>query len=235
MYGAAHAFGGQASVFHHAGGPCYRCLYPDPPTEHIPTCAEAGILGPVAGLVGVTQALQVLAIILDHANFKTLSGRLWCLDAATFETRTLALDKNPDCPGCSVHAVDDMNSKKDPYKETHPMTSSNNSCALPTSGPSSVPEISSADLRAKISSQKKILIVDVREEDEWANGHMPEAQNWPLSRMKNGELPALPKDAEIILHCQKGKRSLAAGEIMQAAGFKNVISLHGGYSAWLDY
>ena len=110
-----------------------------------------------------------------------------------------------------------------------------NTCSITGDAPSSVPEISPAQLRDKMKAAPETIIVDVREEDEWANGHMTDAQLWPLSKLKAGQLPNLPKDAEIILHCQKGKRSLAAGEIMQAAGFQNVISLHGGYSAWLEY
>ena len=100
VYGAIQGFDGQASVFNYKGGPCYRCLYPEKPKGRIMNCAEGGVIGAVAGLIGVTQALQAIQIISGHENFEPLSGRLMTLDTRTMHTRILALKKNPECAAC---------------------------------------------------------------------------------------------------------------------------------------
>ena len=212
VYGAIQGFDGHASVFGYKDGPCYRCLYPQKPKSRIMNCAEAGVIGAVAGLVGVTQALEAIHIIVGHESFRPLTGKMWLLDSRTMETRLLAISKNPHCPSCS-HGKDSGNL---PLHYTSPV------CAF-------TPEISVADLRGNHGH----LLIDVREQDEWDRGHIDGAILWPLSRIIIGDLPDEMKDDKIIVYCQKGIRSLQAATILKEYGFADVTSLTGGYVAWI--
>ncbi len=211
IYGAIQGFDGQVSVFNHQGGPCYRCLQPDRPQGHIQNCAEAGVIGAVAGIIGVTQALQALQIITGHQNFEPLAGRIWLVDTRTMQTRMLTLPKNPHCSVCAGDKTQIALRYNTPL------------CGF-------VPELSLAQLREKIGC----TLIDVREETEWQAGHIEGAVLWPLSRIVAGQMPAFPKDTEIVLHCQKGARSLQAARIMRDQGFVRTSSLSGGYDAWLE-
>lgn len=211
IYGAIQGFDGQASVFNYRGGPCYRCLYPEKPKGRIMNCAEAGVIGAVAGLIGVTQALQAIQIITGHESFEPLSGRLMTMDTRTMKTRILALQKNSACPACSKSANEIVLSYASPV------------CAF-------VPEISVAQIKGRVG----YILIDVREQEEWDQGHIDGARLWPLSKIMQGIFPDLPNGAEIILHCQKGMRSLQAAQIFKDNGFMDVASLSGGYEAWLE-
>jgi molybdopterin/thiamine biosynthesis adenylyltransferase/rhodanese-related sulfurtransferase len=211
IYGAIQGFDGQASVFNYKSGPCYRCLYPEKPKGRIMNCAEGGVIGAVAGLIGVTQALQAIQIITGHESFEPLSGRLMTLDTRTMTTRILALKKNPDCPACGKNR---------------------NEIALSYSSPvcGFVPEISVVQMKERAG----YILIDVREREEWEQGHIEGARLWPLSTLMQGRFPEIPKDSDIILHCQKGLRSLQAAQIFKDNGFMDVASLSGGYEAWLE-
>lgn len=211
IYGAIQGFDGQASVFNFKGGPCYRCLYPEKPKGRIMNCAEAGVIGAVAGLIGVTQALQAIQIISGHESFEPLSGRLMTLDTRTMRTRILTLQKNLDCPACG------KNRDKIALSYSSPV------CGF-------VPEISVMQMKERA----EYILIDVREQEEWDQGHIDGARLWPLSKIMQGIFPDLPHDAEIILHCQKGMRSLQAAQILKDKGFMDVASLSGGYEAWLN-
>lgn len=211
VYGAIQGFDGQASVFGYQGGPCYRCLYPQKPKARIMNCAEAGVIGAVAGMVGVTQALQAIQIIVGHKNFQPLAGKMWLLDSRTMESRLLTVSKNPHCPSCG-HGVNTANI---PLHYASPV------CSF-------TPEISVADLRARHSH----ILIDVREQDEWDCGYIDGAILWPLSRIIIGDIPDEMKSDEIIVYCQRGVRSLQAATILKEYGFADVTSLSGGYSAW---
>lgn len=213
VYGAIQGFDGQASVFGYKGGPCYRCLYPQKPKAQIMNCAEAGVIGAVAGLVGVTQALQAIQIIVGHESFYPLTGKMLAIDTRTMETRILSISRNQKCSTCGHETNRD-------------------DIILQYASPvcSYTEEISFADL---LSRQGHVLI-DVREQYEWDNGHINGAILWPLSRIICGEVPDEMKNEEIIVYCQKGVRSLQAATLLKEHGFTNVTSLSGGYTAWAE-
>lgn len=209
VYGSILGFDGQAGVFNHDGGPCYRCLQPAKPKSRIMNCADAGVIGAVAGMIGVTQALQAIQMIVGHESFAPLSGKLWLLDTRTMETRTLSLKKNAHCPACSLKPENIVLRYDAPVCEI-------------------VPEISVPQLKKKSG----YVLIDVREHEEWRRGNIHGAVLWPLSRIVAGDMPAEQKDREIIVHCQMGGRSLQAARFMKEHGFTNVSSLSGGYEAW---
>lgn len=211
VYGAIQGFDGQASVFDAQCGPCYRCLYPEKPKARIANCAEAGVIGAVAGLIGVTQALQVIQLVTGHESFEPLIGKLWTLDTKTMRTRLLNIPKNPDCPVCSKNLNDFVLSYSSPV------------CGF-------IPELTPQQVRQK----SEFCLIDVRENEEWEQGGIEGARHWPLSRMLSGDTPDLPKETEIILHCQKGIRSLQAAQILKEHGYCDVYSLSGGYEAWVS-
>ncbi len=211
IYGAIQGFEGQASVFDVRQGPCYRCLYPEKPKARIQNCAEAGVIGAVAGLVGVTQALQVIQLITGHDSFHPLIGKLWLLDTRTMETQLLTLAKNPDCPVCSKKKEDVILSYSSPV------------CGF-------VPELNPQDINIK-----NYIVVDVREKDELIAGVMSSSHHYPLSTLMKGIIPDFPHDKDILLYCQKGMRSLQAAQIFKEKGFLNVYSLTGGYESWSEH
>lgn len=211
IYGAIQGFDGQASVFDAQTGPCYRCLYPEKPTARIANCAEAGVIGAVAGLIGVTQALQVIQLVTGHESFEPLIGKLWTLDTKTMQTRILNIPKNPDCPACSKKRDDVVLAYSSPV------------CGF-------VPELTPLQACGRSNS----CLIDVREKEEWDQGHIDGAQLWPLSKIMAGDLPDLPQETEIILHCQKGMRSLQAAQILKVQGYLDVYSMSGGYEAWVS-
>lgn len=212
VYGAIQGFDGQASVFNAQNGPCYRCLYPEKPKARIANCAEAGVIGAVAGLIGVTQALQVIQLITGDKSFEPLIGKLWTIDAKTMQTHLLNIPKNPDCSVCSKKQDEVLLSYSSPVCVFVPELTLQQACEKP-----------------------EIYLIDVRELEEWDQGYIEGARHWPLSRMLEGALPDLPEDEEIVLYCQKGMRSVQAAQILKAEGHLDVYSLSGGYEEWLNY
>ncbi|MBK6897188.1 MAG: HesA/MoeB/ThiF family protein [Alphaproteobacteria bacterium] len=210
IYGAIQGFEGQAAVFNHQGGPCYRCLYPERPMQPVRNCAEAGVIGAVAGIVGVTQALQAIQIITGHAGFSPLSARLLLVDTRTMQSKTLSLKKNPQCPVCSRPAIE--------ISLTYPPRV----CAT-----AAIPEISRDQLKSLIGH----ILVDVREREEWQAGHIEGAILWPLSKILVGALPLDLREKPIVLYCQKGIRSLQAAMILKDNGFVDISHLSGGYES----
>lgn len=210
IYGSVLGFEGQVSVFGTPDGPCYRCLFPEAPKSHIPNCAEAGVIGAVAGVIGTAQAIEAIKIIAKNKNLTPLSGKLWTLDTRTMSNRLLSLAKNPDCPLCSQR-------KEDIMIKTTPLF-----CAP-------VAEITPEETR----QNKTAILIDVREQDEWDAGHIDTAKLVPLSGLAQGQMPDLPKDCEIIIHCQRGKRGVQAAQILKENGYTNVSNMCGGYEAWL--
>ncbi len=209
IYGSILGFDGQVSVFNFNGGPCYRCLFPEPPQSHIPNCAEAGVIGAVAGLIGTTQAMEAIKIIVQDKNFEILSGQLWIIDTRSMQNRLLSLPVDQNCPVCS---------KK---KEDIILQYTSRTC-------SSIPEITVEEAQ----KDKMSLFIDVREDDEWHAGHIEGAEHFALSALMMGKLPDIAKDREIILYCQKGIRSQQALQIMKEQGYTKLQSMAGGYAAW---
>lgn len=210
IYGSILGFDGQVAVFNYNNSPCYRCLFPHAPKGHIPNCAQAGVIGAVAGIIGSAQAMEAIKIIVEHESFTPLAGKLWSIDMHSMENRLLSLPKAEDCPTCSKNKEDII------LKYSLPFCNS-----IPKITPEQAKENSSA------------LLIDVREIHEWESGHIEGARHTPLSELMLGEMPDLPKDTEIILYCQKGIRSLKAAKILKKHEYSNIHNMTGGYEAWL--
>jgi adenylyltransferase/sulfurtransferase len=222
VYGSIFRFEGQASVFATKDGPCYRCLYSEPPPPGlVPSCAEGGVLGILPGLVGVIQATEVIKLILGKGD--PLIGRLLLIDALGMKFRELKLRKNPDCPACGIHRtiteLIDYNEFCGIRGEEKPVETG-------------VPEIQVEELKRRLDAGEDLFVLDVREPHEYQicniNGHLI-----PL-----GDLPKrvheLDSSREIVAHCRSGVRSAKAVTFLQQAGFKKVHNLAGGILAWAD-
>ncbi|MGE5324102.1 MAG: molybdopterin-synthase adenylyltransferase MoeB [Actinomycetota bacterium] len=223
VYGSIFRFEGQASVFATKEGPCYRCLYPEPPPPGlVPSCAEGGVLGILPGLVGLIQATEAIKLILGSGD--PLIGRLLLVDALGMKFRELKLRKNPDCAVCgtspTVTKLIDYEQFCGLRGEEKPVNQNG------------VPEISVEDLKKKLDAKEDIFVLDVREPHEYKicniNGHLIPLNDLPK---RVGELD---RDKETIVHCRSGVRSARAVGFLQQAGFQNVTNLAGGILAWAD-
>src|SRR6266849_2307327 len=224
VYGSIFRFEGQASVFATEEGPCYHCLYPEPPPPGlVPSCAEGGVLGILPGLVGVIQATETIKLILGRGD--SLVGRLLLVDALGMKFRELKLRKNPDCPACGTHRTI---TKLIDYEEF---------CGIrgveaPVAAGGDVPAISVEELKKKLDAKADIFILDVREPHEYQicnlNGYLI-----PL-----GDLPKrvseLDSSREIVAHCKMGGCSAKAVAFLKQAGFTKVTNLTGGITAWAE-
>ncbi len=220
VYGSVYRFEGQASVFGAANGPCYRCLFRDPPPpDLVPSCAEGGVLGVVPGLVGTIQATEAIKMLLGLGD--TLVGKLLTIDVMTMSFRTLRIQKDPGCPACGTH---EMTALID-YEEF---------CSgVGAQSQSTVREIQPSQLASRLENGEKLEIIDVREPYEWAIGHIPGARLVPLGRIAE-EIPRLDKRRETILYCKVGARSMHAAQQLAEAGVTEVRNLAGGILRWID-
>ena len=223
VYGSIFRFEGQATVFNYPAGPCYRCLYPEPPPPGlVPSCAEGGVLGVLPGIVGAIQAMETIKLILGTGE--PLAGRLLLFDALAMHFRELRLRKNPACPICGEHRTITKLIDYEEFcgirgEETAPVTNG-------------IPEITPRELKTRLDRGDDLFILDVREPHEYQicnlHGHLI-----PL-----GELPRrvseLDSSREIVAHCRSGKRSADAIEFLKQAGFQKVWNLKGGILAWSD-
>jgi sulfur-carrier protein adenylyltransferase/sulfurtransferase len=220
VYGSVYRFEGQASVFGARNGPCYRCLFRDPPPpDLVPSCAEGGVLGVVPGLVGTIQATEAIKLILGLGE--TLVGKLLTIDAMTMSFRTLSIQKDPECPACGTHEITELID----YDE---FCAGGNAHA-----PTGVQEIQPSQLAKRLAKGEALEIIDVREPYEWEIGHIPGARLVPLSRIAE-EIPRLDKRRETILYCKVGARSLRAAHQLADAGVTDVRNLAGGILRWID-
>jgi molybdopterin/thiamine biosynthesis adenylyltransferase/rhodanese-related sulfurtransferase len=222
VYGSIFRFEGQASIFATEDGPCYRCLYPEPPPPGlVPSCAEGGVLGILPGLVGVIQATETIKLILGSGD--PLIGRLLLIDALGMKFRELKLRKNPECPACGTH------------RTITKLIDYNEFCGIrgeEEEVDASVPEMQVEELKQKLDAGEDLYILDVREPHEYQicniGGHLI-----PL-----GDLPKrvseLDSSREIVAHCRSGVRSAKAVNFLKQAGFKKVRNLAGGILAWAD-
>jgi adenylyltransferase/sulfurtransferase len=225
VYGSIFRFEGQASVFATADGPCYRCLYPEPPPPGlVPSCAEGGVLGILPGLIGVVQATEVVKLILGKGE--TLSGRLVLYDALNMKFREMRLRKNPECPICG------------PNRSIHQLIDYHQFCGVPQHAEPPAPglregEIDALEVKKLIDSGRSFVLIDVREPHEYQICNIPQARLIPL-----GELPKrvheLDSADEFVLHCKSGMRSAKACDFLRQAGFKKVKNMKGGILAWSD-
>jgi sulfur-carrier protein adenylyltransferase/sulfurtransferase len=224
VYGSVYRFEGQASVFApHLGGPCYRCLFPEPPPPgQAPSCAEGGVLGVLPGIIGCIQAGEALKLILGAGE--PLLGRLLLLDALPMKFRELKLRRDPACPLCgenrTIHCLVDYEAFC-------------GALAPSLSSPMNPDEITVQELKNALEQpQLKIRVIDVREPDEYRLAHLAGVDSIPLSVLPQriGELD--PKQTT-YLHCKGGVRSLKALKILQEHGFRQVKSVRGGLVAWI--
>src|SRR5881227_2120251 len=222
VYGSIFRFEGQASVFATENGPCYRCLYPEPPPPGlVPSCAEGGVLGILPGLVGVIQATEAIKLLLGKGD--PLIGRLLLVDALGMKFRELKLRKNPDCPVCGKHP---SITKLIDYNEFCGIRGEEVEAEV------GVPEIQVEELKSRLDSGEDVFVLDVREPHEYQicniSGYLI-----PL-----GDLPKrvheLDSSREIVAHCRSGARSAKAVDFLRQAGFKKVHNLAGGILAWAD-
>jgi len=222
VYGSVFRFEGQASVFGAPDGPCYRCLFREPPPpDLIPSCAEGGVLGVVPGLVGTIQATEAIKILLGLGD--TLVGRLLLIDAMTMAFRTLEIRKDPECPACGTHEITQL---MDYDEMCGGITSERSSLAA-------IQEIQPSQLAQRLQRGEKLEIIDVREPYEWEIGHIPGARLVPLAQIYE-EIPRLDKRRETILYCKVGGRSRVAAQQLANAGIADVRNLAGGILRWID-
>ncbi|HXE58968.1 MAG TPA: molybdopterin-synthase adenylyltransferase MoeB [Gemmatimonadales bacterium] len=219
VYGSIFRFEGQASVFHAKEGPCYRCLYSEPPPPGlVPSCAEGGVLGVLPGIIGSIQALETIKLILGAGE--TLIGRLVLFDALRFRVRELRLRKDPECPVCG------------PEPTIRELIDYEAFCGIGAEPAYAGPEISARELYREWREEKKpLVVVDVREPHEWEIAHIEGARLIPLAELPS-RLHELDGHAEIVTQCHRGARSMKALEILKGAGFAKVRSLAGGIDAW---
>jgi adenylyltransferase/sulfurtransferase len=238
-YGSIFRFEGQASVFATEDGPCYRCLYPEPPPPGlVPSCAEGGVLGILPGLVGVIQATEVIKLILGIGE--TLAGRLLLIDALGMNFRTLKLRKNPDCPVCGTHPTVKALIDYDQFcgiekpASVGPLEVARDKAVNAAPVVDGIPQISVEDLKKKLDAKENFFLLDVREPHEYKIANLG-APLIPVGELEKrvGELSA-EKDREIVIHCRSGARSQKAALILKNAGFTQPENLAGGILAWAD-
>jgi molybdopterin/thiamine biosynthesis adenylyltransferase/rhodanese-related sulfurtransferase/proteasome lid subunit RPN8/RPN11 len=228
VYGSIFRFEGQASVFATSNGPCYRCLYPEPPPPGtVPSCAEGGVLGILPGLVGIIQATEVVKLILGGADGplgESLIGRLLLVDALAMRFRELRLRKNPDCPVCGTHPT--LKQLID-YPEFCGMTPSQPKENTLQNG---IPQITATELKRRLDAGEDLVIIDVREPWEYQLANLG-ARLIPLNEIPQ-RLHEIERDREIVVHCKMGGRSQRAAEFLAQSGFPKVTNLSGGITAW---
>ena len=238
-YGSIFRFEGQASVFATKEGPCYRCLYPEPPPPGlVPSCAEGGVLGILPGLVGVIQATEVIKLILGIGE--TLVGRLLLVDALSMGFRTLKLRKNPDCPVCGTHPTVTALIDYDQFcgvpkpTEVGPLEIAQNQAVAELSVVDGIPQISVEGLKKKIDDKEDFFLLDVREPHEYPIANLG-APLIPVGDIEKriGELETA-KHRPVFVHCRSGARSQKAAIALVKAGFTNVTNVSGGILAWAD-
>jgi len=223
VYGSIFRFEGQASVFATEGGPCYRCLYPEPPPPGlVPSCAEGGVLGILPGLVGVIQATEVIKLILGKGQ--SLAGRLLLVDALNMRFRELKLRKNPECPVCGLNPTVTELIDYQQFCGIAPQTPEEK---IVKNG---IPQLSVKDLKKRIDAGEEVYIIDVREPFEYKiaqiGGKLIPQNDVPQ------RLAEIDRDREVIVQCKSGGRSQRIAEFLKQAGYPRVVNLAGGILAW---
>jgi sulfur-carrier protein adenylyltransferase/sulfurtransferase len=224
VYGSIFRFEGQASVFYSQQGPCYRCLYPEPPPPGlVPSCAEGGVLGVLPGIIGSIQAMETIKLVLGKGH--PLIGRLLLFDALKLKFREVKLRKNPECPICGTHPT------------IHELIDYEEFCGIRgeehTPQLAGIPEITAPEVKRMMDERRPFVLVDVREPHEYQICHIPGSRLIPL-----GEVPKrmheLNSADEIVVHCRSGMRSAQAVNLLMKAGFRKIHNLQGGILAWSD-
>jgi adenylyltransferase/sulfurtransferase len=221
VYGSIFRFEGQSTVFCTAEGPCYRCLYPEPPPPGlVPSCAEGGVLGILPGLVGLIQATEAVKLVTGIGA--PLVGRLLLVDALGMQFRTVKLRKDPRCPACGTREIRALIDYQQ-FCGIHPGEDE-------TAG---VPTLTVGELDARRRRGEPLDLVDVREVHEWEIGRIEGARLAPLSRFADA-LKTFDSAQDVVLYCKSGVRSARAVKVLQEAGFRRVWNLDGGILAWSE-
>jgi len=225
VYGAVFRFEGQASVFATEQGPCYRCVYPEPPTPgQAPNCAESGVLGILPGLVGMIQATEVIKLILGKGE--SLIGRLLLIDVLAMRFRELQLRKNPECPVCGSHPTVTELIDYQQFCGIAPETPKENTLK------NGIPQISVKELKRRIDAGEDVYLLDVREPYEHKIAQIG-GKLIPQNEVPQ-RLAEIDRDREVIVHCRSGVRSQRIAEFLKQAGYPRVVNLAGGILAWAD-
>jgi adenylyltransferase/sulfurtransferase len=223
VYGSIFRFEGQITVFGYPGGPCYRCLYPEPPPPGlVPSCAEGGVLGVLPGIVGTIQAAETLKLIIGKGDH--LVGRLLLFDALGMKFRELKLRKNPECPVCGEHRT---LTKLIDYAEFCGIRGEEAPTIV-----TNIPEITPRELKSRLDRGDDLYILDVRETHEYQICNL-QGYLIPLGELSR-RVNELDSSREIVAHCRSGKRSAEAVEFLRKAGFRKIWNLKGGILAWSD-
>ena len=221
VHGAIFRFEGQATVFDAARGPCYRCLYPEPPPPGaVPSCAEGGVLGVLPGIVALIQATETVKLLAGIGEL--LIGRLLQYDALEMRFNEFRLRKDPECPVCGPHPT------------VTELIDYRGFCGLPAASESAAaPEVSAAEVDQRRRAGAEFLLLDVREPEEFARASIAGARLVPLSELEQ-RLPELAdwKERPIVVHCHSGVRSARAARLLRERGFTDVSNLTGGIEAW---
>ena len=223
VYASIFRFEGQLSVFDAQKGPCYRCLYPEPPPPGlVPSCAEGGVLGVLPGTLGMLQATEVIKVLLNLGD--TMVGRLLLFDALEMRFRELKLRRDPKCAMCSEHAT------------IKHLIDYEQFCGMPAhdrqqkGNTMNDTDITPKDLQ-KLRAEKKLRLIDVREPHEWEIGRIDGAELIPLGDLP-GRAEELNRDDDIVVYCKMGGRSAKGVEVLRQLGFKKLRNLQGGINAW---
>jgi adenylyltransferase/sulfurtransferase len=221
VYGSVLRFEGQASVFGTPDGPCYRCLFREPPPPGVvPNCAEAGVLGVLPGLIGTIQATEAIKSILGIGD--TLAGRLLLVDALRMNFRTIRLRRDPECPACGTRELKEL-IDYDEFCGTSPSGDGTRS--------STIREIAPRELSDRLRRGDVIDLIDVREPYEWRIARIEGARLIPLGRI-GASASEIARDRDVVLYCHHGARSQTAGEELVAQGFDRIWNLSGGIDRW---
>jgi sulfur-carrier protein adenylyltransferase/sulfurtransferase len=223
-YASIFRFEGQASIFYAEQGPCYRCLYPEPPPPGlVPSCAEGGVLGVLPGIMGCIQAMETIKLILKVGE--PLIGRLLLFDALSMKFRELKLRKNPDCPICG------------PNRTITRLIDYEQFCGIRgeehTPVQTGIPEITPAEVKKKMDAHEPFVLIDVREPHEYQIARIPGSKLIPLGEVAK-RMNELNSADEIVVHCKSGMRSAKAVDLLMKSGFQKIHNMKGGILAWSD-
>jgi len=220
VYGSIYRFEGQASVFWAERGPCYRCLYREPPPpELVPSCAEGGVLGVLPGIVGSLQAMEAIKLLLGAGD--ALVGRLLLVDALRMSFRELALEKDPDCPACGPRRTIDHLIDYEAFCGV----------ARPAAEEADTMDVSPRQLKDELTRGKRMVLLDVREDYEWEICHLAGSVRIPMGEIGD-RVGEIDPEAEIVTICHHGSRARQVAHFLRAEGRTRVRTLTGGVEAW---
>ena len=213
VYASIYRFEGQVSLFDARVGPCYRCIYPDPPPANlVPSCAEGGVLGVLPGIVGTLQAAEAIKLITGAGE--PLIGRMLLFDALSMRFRTMRIPKNANCKVCGPDpSIRELIDYEEYCSQVNNM------------------EITAGELAERLGRGDQVFLLDVREPMEWNVSHLENAKHIPMRQVPS-QLDSLPRDKEIVVYCRSGARSANVQHYLLANGFQKVKNLSGGLKAW---